>query len=117
MRPDRVSTRRPGVNGLGWALLALGVGLGMAWLDTRPHWDDTGVTAVLLLAASSGFGFARPDLAWATGLAVSVPIPIVELALQPDHPNVASLLAVTIGLLGAAGGAVMRQALSPVKPD
>jgi hypothetical protein len=32
--------------------LALGFGLLIAYVDSRPNWDDTGVTALALLAGS-----------------------------------------------------------------
>mgnify|MGYP001620072874 CR=1 FL=1 len=31
---------------------ALAVGCGIAWMDSRPHWDDTGVTAASLLLSA-----------------------------------------------------------------
>jgi hypothetical protein len=30
--------------------LAFCAGLAIAWIDTRPHWDDTGITVGVLLA-------------------------------------------------------------------
>src|SRR5689334_2103723 len=117
MADDRASPRRMGPMGIGWLLLALTVGLGAVGLDARPTWDATGITAVLLLATSALFGLARPDLAWATGLAIGLPIPVVELALRPAQPNVASLLAVAIALLGAVGGALGRLALPRAETD
>jgi hypothetical protein len=112
MADERGTPRRSRISGLGWLLLALAVGLGVAWLDARPTWDATGLTAVLLLAASALIGLARPNLAGATGLAIGLPIPLVELGLRPAQPNVASLLAVAVALLGGLGGALLRLALS-----
>ena len=46
------------------AALAVTIGTGIAWVDTRPTWDDTGVTAgALLLTAgfAAGAGLRRTE--------------------------------------------------------
>src|SRR5438128_8681120 len=43
-----------------WLAPALLVGLGIGIVDSRPHWDDTGITAMALLAASAVLGILQP---------------------------------------------------------
>ena len=45
--------RRVGAGPLALAAVALGIGFAIAWLDSRPTWDDTGITAVLLFVTSA----------------------------------------------------------------
>jgi hypothetical protein len=41
-------------------LIAVMVGAVIGLVDTRPHWDDTGLTVGMLVLASGLFGFAHP---------------------------------------------------------
>jgi len=43
---------------LHWALLiaAVTIGLAIAWVDSRPHWDDSGITAGSLLLSAGVLG-------------------------------------------------------------
>ena len=77
-------------------------GVAIAWVDTRPTWDDTGVTAGALLAASGigALGGLRPWLAAA--LAVS-PLLVAEFR----GTNTGVLLAPVVALVGAYGGAAV----------
>jgi hypothetical protein len=92
--------------------LAVAVGLVIAWIDTRPGWDDTGVTAGLLLAASAIFAALRPRAPWLWAIAVGVWIPLV--GILGTH-NYGSLLALAIAFLGAYGGAMVRKTLALFK--
>lgn len=60
------------------AALAITIGTGIAWLDTRPTWDDTGVTAgTLLLTAGVAAGAGLRW--WGAALLVAAPILVAEL--------------------------------------
>ena len=85
------------------AFLVLLAGLAIAWVDARPTWDDTGVTAGALLVASAIGGLCglRPWLAGA--LAVS---PL--LAMELRGANLGLLLAPVVSLVGGYGGALSR---------
>ncbi len=93
-----------------WLLLLLGlaVGAGIAWVDTRPLWDDTGVIAGLIFISAASLSFLLPSRAWAFALAVSVWIPAVGLS----GGNAATLLAVLVGAIGAGIGAGSRRMLA-----
>jgi hypothetical protein len=91
------------------AALAVVAGLGIAWLDTGPGWDDTGITAGLLVLTAglaAGVSGRRP---WLWALLVGLPTPLVELAGGGD---VASLAAIALAAAGAAGGYLVSHAIS-----
>jgi hypothetical protein len=94
-------------NRLFWMLLCVAVCFGAAitWIDTRPTWDDTGITAAMILVATATLGFAGPSRAWVFALAVSLWIPIFGLL----HGNHATLIALAVGFLGAYAGAAARR--------
>jgi hypothetical protein len=60
------------------AAIAVAMGAGIAWVDTRPTWDDTGVTVGTLLLAA-GFAAAVGLRWWAAALLVAAPILVAEL--------------------------------------
>jgi len=90
-------------------IAALAAGAAILWIDTRPGWDDSGITAGLILVASAGFGFLEPRHPWRWGLAVGGWIPVLQLsrAWQPM-----ALAIVAIALVGAYGGGLLRRLTS-----
>lgn len=91
------------------ALMAMGLGLVIAWIDSRPTWDDAGITAGLLVLTGAVFGALRPAKPWRWGLAVGVWVPLLEVG----HRNPGSLLALAAAFFGAYVGALLRKALGP----
>lgn len=92
---------------------ALAAGALIAYVDTRPHWDDTGVTAGLLLLSALTLAFARPRLWIAIALAVGVWIPLVEIS---QSHNAGSLIALAIAFIGALCGLGIRSLIEPPAP-
>jgi hypothetical protein len=86
------------------------LGILIAWVDSRPAWDDTGVTAGMVFLTAALFGALRPVRPWTWALAVGVWIPLFGIVL---HRNAGSLLALAPALLGAYAGALARRALAP----
>jgi len=88
------------------ALGAIAAGCLIAAMDTRPGWDDTGVTvgALLLASALASAGGLRW---WLTPILVAGPLLVAEL------PGLGwgALLVVGISLAGAGMGAAVRAAL------
>lgn len=83
-------------------------GLAIAWIDTSPGWDDTGITAGLLVmgaGVAAGISGRRP---WLWALLVGLPTPIVELA-QGGDPAV--LAALGFAAIGAAAGYLIARAI------
>jgi hypothetical protein len=92
------------------AALSLAVGCTIGFVDSRPTWDDTGITAGSIFLASLFLSAARPRSAWLTGLLIGVPVVAFNVAL---HGGFASAIAVVIALAGAGigyliGGAVTK---------
>ena len=81
------------------------VGVTMAWVDSRPSWDDTGITVAAITLASAilaGIAGRRP---WLFALFVSAPTPLLELATGGSSGSLAALLfaaaRATVGWLAA----------------
>ncbi|HOU40634.1 MAG TPA: hypothetical protein PK829_05150 [Promineifilum sp.] len=93
-----------------WFLLiaAVVVGLAIAWVDSRPTWDDTGITAGVVLLTSAVFGFVAPRRPWLWALAVGGMIPLLGIL---RGGNFGSLLALVVALAGAYGGALVHRAM------
>lgn len=91
-------------------LLALAVltGLFIAYVDSRPTWDDTGITAGAILLSSgllTLLGYRRP---WLIALAIGLWLPIYEIYLAQNFslPNLIffPLVILFIASIGAYGG-------------
>lgn len=93
-------------------VLLCGVGLGVAigFIDSRPSWDDTGVTAGALLLVTLLLGAVAPQRPWATALAVGIWIPLFGIV---GRGNYGSLLALAFAFVGAYAGALLRRATLP----
>ena len=92
--------------------LAVCFGLLIAYVDSRPNWDDAGITAMALLLTCAGFGAIRPDRPWVWALAVGAWIPIFEV---PFSRNWGSLLTLVIAFVGAYAGMGVRKLLGGFK--
>ena len=105
-------------------LLALAVvtGIFIAFIDSRPTWDDTGITAGAMLLSSSLFtllGYRHP---WLIALAIGLWTPVYEIYLS-GHLNMPDailfpLLVLLITMIGAYAGWVahlgIRKIFHPV---
>jgi hypothetical protein len=94
------------------ALVAGAIGLALGYLDAQPSWDDTGITAALLLLSSAmaaGLSGRRP---WLWALLTGIWIPIFEVW---GLAGLASLAALAVSTLGAFGGYLLVR-ISPPQP-
>ena len=90
-----------------WLLpLALAIGVGIAYVDSRPGWDDTGVSAFAVLVSAGLLGLCVPARAWLWAAAIGCWIPLLGVL---QHGNYAALLALAFALAGAWGGRFVRQ--------
>jgi hypothetical protein len=91
-------------------VLAVGFGLLIAYVDSRPNWDDTGLVASAIVAGCGLLGLAEPRYPWLWALAVGVWIPAFGIV---QFHNYGSLLALAFAFAGAYSGAAFRKILAP----
>lgn len=89
---------------------AAAIGLAVAWVDSRPSWDDTGVTAGALALSAAVFAALSPSRPWRWALLVGAWIPALALA-RGQGP--AALLALAAAAVGAYAGSGARRMLAP----
>ena len=89
---------------------AIGLGLLIGYIDSRPTWDDTGVTVGLLLIGTGVLGLLGPGRPWLLALCVGIWVPLFGLT---HGPNYGSLIALVVALVGAYGGTAVRRAVIP----
>ena len=102
VEPKTMTAGRKAMAGL--LVLAVLSGLAITWLDNRQGWDDTGITAGLILLTSGGFAALRPARPWLWAVAVGGWIPLLGIA---SSENYGSLLALALSFLGAYSGALV----------
>ena len=93
--------------------LALVSGLAIGWIDTRPGWDDTGITVGLILITSAILGFAFPKRCWIRAIIIGGALPLFNIM---TNGNYGSLIALVIAFLGSYSGAGLRTLISGAEP-
>jgi len=103
---DRASTT-PTADAGRVALLAVGVaaGVGLAYLDSLPTWDDSGILASGLLLASGALTLAGFRPAWLAALATGIWIPAHAIASGGDLRMAVVLI---FAMAGAYAGMLIR---------
>ncbi len=91
-------------------LLAFALGLVIGWVDTRPTWDDTGITVGAILIVAAGFGLLMRKRAWAWGVAVGMGTPLLNFLL---HGSFAALVALPVAFLGSYAGVFVGKVVDP----
>ncbi len=89
-------------------LLVIAVALGglITYVDSRPSWNDTGVTAFAILVASGVLGFLGPKRPWLWALAIGLWIPLLGIIREQKFD---SLIALTLAFVGAYVGKAVRR--------
>ncbi len=82
-------------------VVAAVVGLAIAYVDSRPGWDDAGVTAFSMLLAAGVFGLVSPRRPWVCALAVGAWLPARAIALAPSPAAFAMLFVLVFPFAGA----------------
>jgi hypothetical protein len=82
-------------------LIAIAIGCVLGYVDSRPGWDDTGVTAGAVLISAAALALARPRAAAPVGVLVGLPVVLFDTIL---HGGYGSLLAFAFSMAGAALG-------------
>ncbi len=93
---------------------AVAVGLAIAYVDSRPGWDDAGITAFSMLLAAGLFGLIAPRRAWLWALAVGIWVPAYAIARADSPRAFAMLLVLVFPFAGAYAGFAVRRLLAAV---
>jgi hypothetical protein len=78
--------------------LAIAFGIAIAYFDTRPNWDDTGITVGAIFLSAGLFGALMPKKAWVWALAIGVWVPLLNIYYTGNY---GSLIALIIAYAGA----------------
>lgn len=90
-------------------VLAIVTGLAIAWIDSRPTWDDTGITVFMILFLAMLFGFLGSVKPWLFALAVSIWVPLFE---NMSSNNYGALFAFIPGFAGAYIGYYIKHLIT-----
>jgi len=95
-----------------WILLvvALAFGASIGWVDSRPSWDDAGITVLAVLVVAAALGAAMPSRAWLWALVVGGCIVVMNAVLNHTY---GAALAFLPAFAGAYLGAVVRKSIHP----
>jgi hypothetical protein len=93
-------------------VVALAMGGLVAYVDSRPTWDDTGVTAAALLVMAGVLGFLGPARPWLWALALGVWIPLLAVVRTQNY---VAVLALVVAFVGSYVGAAIRARLSSAR--
>ena len=78
-------------------MLAIIAGLAIAWLDSRPNWDDTAISVFLLFSTAALFAFLAGEKPWLIALAVGIWIPLFSYFHNFDLKIILVLIPAFIG--------------------
>ena len=79
-------------NRMRWAFaIALTMGLLIAWVDTRPHWNDTGISASVLLLTGISCAFLASKKPWSIALILGIWLPIFNIVIAHNYGAIIAL--------------------------
>lgn len=94
--------------------VAVLAGLGIAWVDSRPGWDDAGITAFSLLIVAGLIALVEPRRPWLWAFGVGAWIPLHAIVTAQRW---STLIVLAFPLVGAYGGMGIRKlAAAATKP-
>jgi hypothetical protein len=100
----------------GLLVVAIACGIAIAYVDSRPTWDDTGVTAGAMMLVAGILGLLGPRRPWLWAFLVGIGIPAYAIARAPSLGSLAMLLVLLFPLVGAYAGVAVRRWFMPVAP-
>ena|SRR5436305_7538681 len=92
-------------------VVAIVIGLGIAYVDSRPHFDDAGITAGLLVISAGLLGLIAPQRPWLWALAIGIWIPLHAMVQHPEPKAVIMLVLLAFPFAGAYAGMAVRRNL------
>jgi hypothetical protein len=93
----------------GLLVVSIIIGVAVAYVDSRPTWDDTGITAGVMLLMAGLLGLLGPQRPWLWAIGVGIWIPAYALVRAPSLPTLAMLMVLVFPFVGAYLGAATRR--------
>jgi uncharacterized membrane protein YeaQ/YmgE (transglycosylase-associated protein family) len=90
-------------------ILAIVLGVVIAWIDSSPNWDDTGISVFMVLVACLLCGYLAGQKPWLIALLVSIWIPLLSIITTQNY---GSFMALIPGVIGAYAGHLVRKGFS-----
>ncbi len=90
-------------------IIGILLGLFIAYIDTRPHWNDDGISVLMVLIASFICATISSQKTWLVALSIGIWVPVFNIALAHNY---GSLLALVPAFIGAYAGLLSRRIFS-----
>ena len=90
------------------ASIAVALGTSIAYIDSRPYWDDAGVTSFVLLVFAAFLGFLVPRRVWLWAIGIGVWVPLLAFVRLPAVASAPMFLVLVLTFAGAYGGRYLR---------
>jgi len=92
---------------------AVALGIAIAYVDSRPKWDDAGITAGFLLLSAGLFGLIGPQRPWLWALGIGIWIPLHGILHAWTAGSLAGgLVILAFPMAGAYAGMAARRMLA-----
>ena len=88
--------------------IAVAIGVSIAYIDSRPYWDDILVTGFSLVVFAAFLGFLAPRRVWLWALGIGIWIPLVAFVRMPGLASARMLLVLGLTFAGAYAGRKLR---------
>ena len=95
-------------------LFAILAGVAIAYMDSRPHWDDAGITAFSMVLAVGVCGLIEPTRPWRWALSVGIWIPVHTLVRTASPRSLVMLVLLAFPFAGAYAGMAIRRGLAMI---
>jgi hypothetical protein len=111
----RFDAERHRILNLALFVVAVALGIAIAYVDSRPKWDDAGITAFSMLLSAGVFGLIGPQRPWLWALGIGIWIPLHGITRAPTLGSlVGGLLILTFPMVGAYAGMALRRVVAMV---
>jgi len=89
------------------------IGCAIGYVDSRPAWDDTGITVGAVVLSAALLSAIAPQRALVTALAVGLPVVVLNVLASGSYASLAALVAAGVGAVVGYG---LRRTVSSVTP-
>ncbi len=84
------------------------------WIDTRPTWDDTGITVFAVLITSFIFSILMTKYAWLWAIIIGAGIGLFNVFLSANY---GALIVMLFAFAGAYSGVVVKKLIFEKNSD